>query len=217
MAEVGPATTACWGSTAAPALQKLWTSPMVLMQATLCFSPSLQHTQGVSCGWQSPDCFVTQPVRHRCLWHRCTYHLSPSTRAAGTQLGSSDAWLFSLQFFLVSFFFTIANLFMQARWSVSRNFAWLRNVQHVVCFFFFSNSWLSSLTTGSSFLPKNPLVAFNGEGSCCCPQVTTCTWEWVMLPGALNTHSNNSFTSPRGAGLVLDLFLSFFLAFLLIF
>lgn len=83
--------------------------------------------------------------------------------------------------------------------------------------FFFSNSWLSSLTTGSSFLPKNPLVAFNGEGSCCCPQVTTCTWEWVMLPGALNTHSNNSFTSPRGAGLVLDLFLSFFLAFLLIF
>lgn len=77
-----------------------------------------------------------------------------------------------------------------------------------VCLLFvcFTNSWFSSLTTGVSSLPKNPLVCLNGP--CCCLQVTTGTWGWVMLPWALKTHSNKSFTSLQGLGWCL---ISFFL------
>lgn len=41
---------------------------------------------------------------------------------------------------------------------------------------------------------KTPCVP-QWRSPCCCLQVTTCTWGWVMPPGALNTHSKNRFTS----------------------
>lgn len=83
------------------------------------------------------------------------YFLSPSTCIGDTQLSSSGARLFSLQFF-----FAIA---LQKLLCARQVVCDLKPIEKAPCprsmlFFFFNILWFLSLTIGASTLPKNPCM-----------------------------------------------------------